>query len=78
MLHLRRAVPRASALLSTRALSTSPPKKDTVRALAKRVALKGEVVLVRADLSARRCDSFKLGRATAQSLRIRGRGRRDR
>ena len=60
MLTLRRAVPRASALSQTRALSTSPPKKDTVRALAKRVALKGEVVLVRADLSTRRSSILKL------------------
>ena len=42
----------AGALLRrARCLSTSPPKKDTVRELAKRVDLKGQVVLVRADLN---------------------------
>ena len=56
MLRVGRAsavLPRAGALLRTcqRFMSASPPKKDTLRALTARQSLKGEVVLVRADLN---------------------------
>ena len=43
--------PALATPLFSRGLATTPPKKDTLKALAKRVNLKGEVVLVRADLN---------------------------
>ena len=51
MLLARRATSTTATTFSRRLLSTAPPKKDTLRALAARKSLKGEVVLVRADLN---------------------------
>ena len=41
----------ATRASTQRSLSTKAPKKDTLRALVQRVSLRGEVVLVRADLN---------------------------
>ena len=47
-----RLLPARVGALQIRCLaSAAPPKKDTLRELAKRQSLKGEVVLVRADLN---------------------------
>ena len=51
MLLARRATSTTATTFSRRLLSTATPKKDTLRALAARKSLKGEVVLVRADLN---------------------------
>ena len=51
MLFARRATSTTATTFSRRLLSTAAPKKDTLRALAARKSLKGEVVLVRADLN---------------------------
>ena len=51
MLLARRATSTTTSTFSRRLLSTAAPKKDTLRALAARKSLKGEVVLVRADLN---------------------------
>ena len=52
LLTARALLPRAGVSLSRAASSaSSPPKKDTVKALAQRISLKGETVLVRADLN---------------------------
>ena len=42
---------RPATRACTRFLSTKTPKKDTLRALLQRVSLRGEIVLVRADLN---------------------------